>query len=154
VAPATPTPSETSAVSALSRFTDAAIILAFITFFGYWGAFSYETAYFEYFNIPYYFISLNPTTVFFASVIWVFLGPLMVFILIGAVVSLALEPVGKNIERRFPRGVKIAGILIAVSGVALLAFEYITDQKYREIWTIRTLVISALICGFLFSFGF
>src|SRR5215831_14815161 len=103
--PATPAPPETPPVSALSRFTDAAIILAILTFFGYWGAFSYEIAYFEYFNIPYYFISLNPTTVFFASAGWVFLGPLMVFILIVAVVSLALEPVGKNIEKKYPKSV-------------------------------------------------
>jgi hypothetical protein len=62
-----PAPLATPAVSALSRFTDAAIILAFITFFGYWGAFCYEMAYFEFFNIPYYLISLTPTVVFFTS---------------------------------------------------------------------------------------
>ena len=152
--PPKPTPPETSAVSALSRFTDAAIILAFITFFGYWGAFCYETAYFEYFNIPYYFISLNPTMVFFASVGWVFLGPLMVFVLIVMVVLTALEPVGKNIERNYPRSVKIVSISFAVLMLIFLAYQLITDHEFRKTWTVETIVISALIVGFLFSFGF
>src|SRR5262245_60371652 len=134
-APVTPAPPETPAVSALSRFTEATIIIALITFFGYWGAFSYEVAYFTYFNIPYYFISLNPTAVFFTSAGWMVVAPLIAFLLVWTAVWTtawnALEPVGKQIERRFPRSVKITGILITISGVALLAFKLITDQEFR-----------------------
>jgi hypothetical protein len=148
--PAPPAPPETPAVSALSRFTEATIIIALITFFGYWGAFSYEEAYFTYFNIPYSFISLNPTVVFFTSAGWIVVAPLIAFLLIWFAVMNALEPVGKRIERRFPRSVKICGISFAILMLGFLAYKLITDQELRNFWTVENLVIVAAI----FALGF
>jgi hypothetical protein len=155
--PATPAPPETPAVSALSRFTDAAIILAALTFIGYWGAFSYETAYFEYFNIPYYFISLNLTAVFFASAGWFYLAPLVGLMLVWVAVWItvwnALEPVEERIKKRFPKSVKIVGILIAISGIAFFVFKFITDEEVRKVWTVETVLFGAAIFALVFLLG-
>jgi hypothetical protein len=145
--PALPATSAISAVSAMSWFTQATIILALITFCGYFAAFSYEIAYFGYFRIPYYFISLNPTSVFFTTAVWTVVVPLIALFLVGTAVLTtvlnALEPVGKQIEKRFPRSVKIAVILIAISVVAFFVFKFITDQEFRKAWTVETALIGA-----------
>jgi hypothetical protein len=65
--PTVPAISETPGASvtpALSLFTEAAIVIASFTIVGYLWALSYEVAFFRYFSIPFYFITLNPTAVF------------------------------------------------------------------------------------------
>ena len=146
----TTTPPAPPAASALSRFTEATIIIAIITFVGYWGAFAYEEEYFSYFNIPYYFISLNPTAVFFTSTGWIAIAPIIAFFLVWTAVWTtvwnALEPVEKQIERRFPSIVTVAGILISISGVAFLVFKFITDEEFRKAWTVEfALFVAAII---------
>jgi hypothetical protein len=138
-------PVTSTSISVVSQFTEATIILALLTFIGYWGAFSYETAYSEYFRIPHYFISLNPTLVLFTSIMWTILGVVVACILIGIVVWIALKPVGKDIERRYPRIVKICSISFTILMLTLWVFRIITDQETRQILTVKNLLISAAI---------
>ena len=60
--PATPETAVTSS-SALSWFTQVALLIPLVTIVGAWYVLIYETGYLSYFHIPYYFISLSPSIV-------------------------------------------------------------------------------------------
>jgi cytochrome bd-type quinol oxidase subunit 2 len=76
---------------------------------------------------------------------WAILGVVIACILFGIVVWIALKPVGKDIERRYPRIVKICGISFAILMLTLGVFGIITDQETRQIVTVKNLLISAAI---------
>jgi hypothetical protein len=67
------------------------------------------------------------------------------------IVLTTLEPLGKKIERKFPRTVQIGSRSFGILMLAFLLFKLITDQEIRKIWTVHHLFIGVLIVGFLLS---
>jgi hypothetical protein len=152
----TPTSKDTSEApvtskSGLSWFTEAAIILVLLTFFGYWSALSYEMGFLSYFGIPYYFISLNPTFVLAISTIWVTLGTVIGFVLAVFAIMITLGPLEKDMTARHPKIMKLFLVLFSILVLAFITYRLITDPETRQIWTVKPLLIGG-IGGLLYIF--
>jgi hypothetical protein len=78
-----PVASKTPPTSVMSWFTQTTLVLALITFFGYYGALLSEAGFCAYFGIPFHFIPLSLTLVLANSMIWLLIvPPVCVFILV------------------------------------------------------------------------
>ena len=150
----TPIPPASVSASAISRLTEATIILALLTFAGYWYTFCYEVRFFSYFDIPYYFVSVTPTLILSKSILWVFLGATLGVVLLCIAIYIILGPVEQDMNARYLKLMKTVVVLIAIVSALFIIYSSITtitDPKLREEWTVHklvTVVVSGLLCLF------
>jgi hypothetical protein len=91
--PPTPAASETAgtSLSALSWFTQAALVIPFLTIVGAWYVLYFEAGYLDYFYIHHYFISLSPSIVLGTSSYWLYLLAFLLSCTIALVVLISIS---------------------------------------------------------------
>jgi hypothetical protein len=102
-------------------FLDAAFVIPLSVFIGYFWALSQTMGEYTYFNIPYSFISLNPTTVLARS-------SLFLFIIASVLIFSLITPFIAVITDNYPR----VGLYILACLIDLCLLWYISDEFKPE----------------------
>ncbi len=139
---------ETERQPVRSWITDG-IIIALATATAYLWTLFYEIGFCDYFNIPYYFISLNTTTVLATSGEFI-LAVLILYLFIAGPLHMSQQInnfINKSSIRRFIIGISIIFFFTLVSLIFL-----VSDKERRQTWTIIAIFGAAAIAAAIIVF--